>query len=83
MGMPVCLTAIFAAAAVPAALTLASGHFRNIFLLFGALWGLFIFDLDRWIISSIDYRTLRRDLRATPLEFVAFVLRSPPAPDSA
>ena len=75
MGMSVCVTALFAAGALPAALSLATGQFRPIFLLFGVIWGFFVFNLDRWVISIVDYKTLRSDLTTTRLEYTAFWLR--------
>jgi serine/threonine protein kinase len=58
MGMAVCITALFSTCTIPAALTLATGHFSVIFLLYGCLWGLFVFNLDRWVVSSVDYGPL-------------------------
>ena len=75
MGMAVCITAMFATGAVPAALSLATGRFRPIFLLFGALWGLFVFNLDRWVVSTTDYKSLRLDQRVTWTENVTFWFR--------
>lgn len=75
MGMSVCVTSMFATGAVPAALALATGRFNPIFLVFGVIWGFFVFNLDRWVISIIDYKSFRPDLSTTPLERVAVWLR--------
>ncbi|WP_372663384.1 DUF4407 domain-containing protein [Amycolatopsis kentuckyensis] len=56
MGFAVCLTAAFSTVSMPIALSLAAGAFNPVFLLFGLLWGLFVFNLDRWVVSSVDYR---------------------------
>lgn len=56
MGFAVCLTAAFSTVSMPIALSLASGAFHPLFLVFGLLWGLFVFNLDRWVVSSVDYR---------------------------
>lgn len=58
MGLAVCITALFSSCTVPAALTLATGHFSPVFLLYGSLWGLFVFNLDRWVVCSVDYGPL-------------------------
>lgn len=75
MGMAVCVTAMFATGAVPVALSLATGRFHLIFLLFGGLWGLFVFNLDRWVVSTVDYKSLRLDQSVTWLENVTFWFR--------
>ncbi|GAA1028185.1 hypothetical protein GCM10009557_12330 [Virgisporangium ochraceum] len=72
MGQSVWITAAFSAAALPAALSLATGRFNPIFLLFGAIWGLFIFNLDRWIVSAVDHVTLSVNGRTTKRERVAY-----------
>ena len=75
MGMSVCLTAAFAAGVIPVALSLASGQFRPIYLLFGFLWGLFVFNLDRWVVSTIDYRSLSLDSEISRLALAGYYLR--------
>jgi hypothetical protein len=75
MGMSVCLTAAFAAGVIPVALSLASGNFRPIFLLFGFLWGLFVFNLDRWVVSTIDYKSLSLGAEFARVALVGYYLR--------
>ena len=75
MGMSVCVTSMFATGAVPAALTLATGRFNPIFLVFGVIWGFFVFNLDRWVISITDYKSFRPDLSTTQFEGAAFWFR--------
>lgn len=75
MGMSVCLTAAFAAGVIPVALSLASGEFRPIYLLFGFLWGLFVFNLDRWVVSTIDYRSLSLDAELSRVALAGYYMR--------
>jgi serine/threonine protein kinase len=71
MGMAVCVTASFSAAALIAALSLATGRFAWPYLLFGLLWGLFVFNLDRWVVSSVNHGQLHLDGTRKVLDFVA------------
>ena len=59
MGAIVVLTATAATASLTMALTLVfSGHGWIRFLPVGMLWGAFVFNFDRWIVSSVDYGPL-------------------------
>lgn len=55
MGLAVCITALFSTCTIPVALTLSTGHFMSVFMLYGLLWGLFVFNLDRWVVGTVDY----------------------------
>jgi hypothetical protein len=67
MGMSVPITATFSGSALVAALTLATGYFSPIYLLFGVLWAFFIFNLDRWIVSAVDFSKPSRRSRLRKL----------------
>ncbi|HEX7308461.1 DUF4407 domain-containing protein [Lentzea sp.] len=58
MGMSVCVTAIFSGCALVIALTLATGRFNAVYPVLGLIWALFIFNVDRWVVSSVDYGRL-------------------------
>lgn len=75
MGFAVCVTALFAAAALPVALTLATGGFNVLFLVYGLLWGLFVFNLDRWVVSSVDYHIPNAEIPRLQVKAVS-VLRT-------
>ena len=68
MGTIVVLTATAATASLTIALTLVfSGHSWLRFLPAGLLWGAIVFNIDRWIVSSLDYGplTAAEETRAT------------------
>ena len=68
MGFSVCLTAAFSFVALTAALTLATGSFSFLYLVASLVWALFIFNLDRWVVSTVDHETgWRRHLRVAGL----------------
>jgi serine/threonine protein kinase len=75
MGMSVCITAAFATGVIPVALSMAAGRFRPIYLLFGFLWGLFVFNLDRWVVSTFDYKSLNLDRSISRTEIIGYHIR--------
>ncbi|WP_043739127.1 DUF4407 domain-containing protein [Nocardia asiatica] len=55
MGLSVLITSTFAVFAMPMALTVMSGHFSWIYVIAGLLYGVFILNFDRWVVSGFDY----------------------------
>ncbi|WP_162958263.1 DUF4407 domain-containing protein [Nocardia yunnanensis] len=55
VGLSVVITALFAFAAMTTAAALMVGHLSWGFVGLGALWSAFIFNIDRWVVSSFDY----------------------------
>lgn len=54
-GAAVVLTACAALLSMSIALSLAFGGFRWYFPFVGAFWGLFVFNVDRWLVSGVHY----------------------------
>ncbi|MBH0775506.1 DUF4407 domain-containing protein [Nocardia bovistercoris] len=57
MGISVVVTSVFACVAMPLALTVMTGHFSPLYLIAGLLYGAFIMNFDRWLVSGFDYDT--------------------------
>lgn len=74
-GFAVIVTSALALFTMPIALSIALGGFRWLMVPVGVIWAAFIFNIDRWIITVIDHKSLNSEDRASVGEWMVFLAR--------
>lgn len=78
-GMTVVVTAVLATFTMPTAILLAIGTVSlgavALAIPIGLIWGTFVFNVDRWVVSALDHKSMNADLSVTKSQRAAAAVR--------